>query len=135
MEFQPVSLRGHSFLTYISTRVLPLISPYIDIIEPSLRQCNIFNSTELPSDKASVFQGRRCKRRKFNPLDEEMATHSSILTWKIPWTQEPGGLPPAQRVAESDTTEWLSTHTFNRTYSFFAFLKHLLYHLFAVFIH
>ena len=28
-----------------------------------------------------------------NPLEEEMATHSSILTWEIPWTEEPGGLP------------------------------------------
>ena len=25
------------------------------------------------------------------PLVEEMATHSSILAWKIPWTEEPGG--------------------------------------------
>ena len=25
-------------------------------------------------------------------LEEEMATHSSTLTWKIPWTEEPGGL-------------------------------------------
>ena len=27
-----------------------------------------------------------------DPLEEEMATHSSILTWRIPWTEEPGGL-------------------------------------------
>ena len=27
-----------------------------------------------------------------DPLEEEMATHSSILAWRIPWTQEPGGL-------------------------------------------
>ena len=27
-----------------------------------------------------------------NPLEEEMAIHSSILTWKIPWTEDPGGL-------------------------------------------
>ena len=27
-----------------------------------------------------------------DPLEEEMATHSSILVWKIPWTGEPGGL-------------------------------------------
>ena len=27
-----------------------------------------------------------------NPLEEEMATHSSILAWKILWTEEPGGL-------------------------------------------
>ena len=26
------------------------------------------------------------------PLEEEMATHSSILAWEIPWTEEPGGL-------------------------------------------
>ena len=26
------------------------------------------------------------------PLEKEMATHSSILVWKIPWTEEPGGL-------------------------------------------
>ena len=27
-----------------------------------------------------------------DPLEEETATHSSILTWRIPWTEEPGGL-------------------------------------------
>ena len=27
-----------------------------------------------------------------DPLEEEMATHCSILAWKIPWTEEPGGL-------------------------------------------
>ena len=27
-----------------------------------------------------------------DPLDEEMATHSSILAWEIPWTEEPGRL-------------------------------------------
>ena len=27
-----------------------------------------------------------------DPLEKEMATHSSILTWRIPWTEEPGGL-------------------------------------------
>ena len=33
-----------------------------------------------------------------------MATHSSILAWKIPWTEEPGGYRP-QGHTESDTTE------------------------------
>ena len=27
-----------------------------------------------------------------DPLEKEMATHSSILAWKIPWTEEPGRL-------------------------------------------
>ena len=40
------------------------------------------------------------------PLEKEMATHSSILAWKIPWTGEPGGLQPIGH-KESDTTEWL----------------------------
>ena len=28
-----------------------------------------------------------------DPLEKDMATHSSILAWEIPWTEEPGGLP------------------------------------------
>ena len=35
-----------------------------------------------------------------------MATHSSILAWEIPWTEEPGGLSPWGR-KESDTTKQL----------------------------
>ena len=27
-----------------------------------------------------------------DPLEEDMATHASILAWEIPWTEEPGGL-------------------------------------------
>ena len=27
-----------------------------------------------------------------DPLEKEMATHCNILSWKIPWTEEPGGL-------------------------------------------
>ena len=29
-----------------------------------------------------------------DPLEKEMATHSSTLAWRIPWTQEPGRLQP-----------------------------------------
>ena len=38
-----------------------------------------------------------------DPLEEEMATHSSILAWEIPWTKEPGGLQSLglQRVAHN----------------------------------
>ena len=39
-----------------------------------------------------------------DPLEEETATHSSILAWEIPWTEEPGGYSPWDR-KESDTTE------------------------------
>ena len=40
------------------------------------------------------------------PVEKEMATHSSILAWRIPWTEEPGG-PTVYRVTKSWT--WLST--------------------------
>ena len=39
-----------------------------------------------------------------DPLEEEMATHSSILAWKIPWTEGPGGLQ-SMGCKEWDTTE------------------------------
>ena len=42
-----------------------------------------------------------------DPLEQQMATHSSILAWKIPQTEEPGGLQSMGR-KESDTTEQLS---------------------------
>ena len=44
------------------------------------------------------------------PLEKKMATHSSILAWKIPGTEELGGYSPWGHRG-SDTTEWLSTHT------------------------
>ena len=37
-----------------------------------------------------------------DPLKEEMATHSSILAWEIPLTEEPGGLQPMVSQKESD---------------------------------
>ena len=39
-----------------------------------------------------------------DPPEEEMATDSSILAWRIPWTEESGGLSPRGR-EESDMTE------------------------------
>ena len=47
---------------------------------------------------APTCQCRRCKRHRFSslhwkdPLEEDMATQSSILAWRIPWSEEPGGL-------------------------------------------
>ena len=42
-----------------------------------------------------------------DPLEREMATHSSILAWRNPWTKEPGGLQ-SMGSQESDTTEQLT---------------------------
>ena len=42
-------------------------------------------------------------------LEKEMATNSSVLAWRIPWTEEPDGLPSMW--SESDTIEQISTRT------------------------
>ena len=47
-----------------------------------------------------------------DPLEKEMVTHSSILAWKIPWTEDPGG-PVSMGSQRADTTEWLSTHVWH----------------------
>ena len=47
-----------------------------------------------------------------DPLKKEMATHSSILAWEIPWTEEPGGLYSPWGHKESDTTERLHFQLF-----------------------
>ena len=44
-----------------------------------------------------------------DPLEKGMTTHSSILAWRIPWTEEPGGYSP-RGCKESDMTEQLHFH-------------------------
>ena len=52
----------------------------------------------------------QCWRRKVqslgqeDPLEKEMAAHSSVLAWEIPWTEEPGGLQSMGVTKESDMT-------------------------------
>ena len=46
-----------------------------------------------------------------DPLEKGMAAHCSILAWRIPWTEEPGGLQPMGR-KELDTTEQLTLSLF-----------------------
>ena len=82
----------------------------------------------LSSSSRSLFQGAsqmvlvvnnlaantKYKRCRFNPwvgedpLEENMATHSSVLAWRIPWTEEPGGLHSIG--LQRDTTE-ATNHT------------------------
>ena len=54
----------------------------------------------------SVFKARQTQVKKSlvweDPLETGMATHSSILAWEIPWTEEPGG-PQSLGVTKSQT--------------------------------
>ena len=49
-----------------------------------------------------------------DPLEEGMATHSSIFAWRIPWTEELAGFS-SLGCRESDATEQLTTHTMRIT--------------------
>ena len=55
----------------------------------------------------------QCRRPRFYPLEEEMATHFNILAWEIPWTEEPGRLLGSQRVqhdlATKTTTRFITS--------------------------
>ena len=67
--------------------------------------------------KEYTCQCRRGKKHRFNPwvcrtpLEEEMATHSSILAWKILQTEEPDGLYSPRGHKELDMTKHTHTHT------------------------
>ena len=69
-----------------------------------------------------------------DPLEKETATHSSILAWEIPWTEEPGGLQSkgSQRVghdwAPSEAVKW---RIFSHAYGASSFLLFSLYWPFA----
>ena len=47
---------------------------------------------------------------KKKTMENEMANHSSILAWRIPWTEESGGLQ-SMGLQKSGTTKQLNTHT------------------------
>ena len=40
-----------------------------------------------------------------DPLEEGMATHSSILAWRIPWTEEPGGLQSMELQSQTGVSD------------------------------
>ena len=69
------------------------------------------------SGKESACQCRRWQVPHLgqeNTLEKGMATHSNILAWKIPWTEEPGGLQSKQwqRVGLDSTTKHRAQHYF-----------------------
>ena len=59
-----------------------------------------------------------------DPLEKGMATHSCILAWRIPWTEEPGGLHTVHGVAKSWT--WLSDFNSLTQYSIL-WIYHILF--------
>ena len=52
-----------------------------------------------------------------DPLEELMATHSSILAWRIPWTEEPGGLQSKVSRVGHDWSDFVHVHTHTHTHA------------------
>ena len=65
-------------------------------------------SASLAVKRLPAMQETRVQSLRWEePLEKEMATHFSILAWRIPWTEEPGGYGPRGH-KESHTTERLT---------------------------
>ena len=66
--------------------------------------------------KEYACQCRRCKRdvglipELGRSLEKEMPTHSSILAWEIPWTEEPGGLQSMESQKSQTPLNWLNSN-------------------------
>ena len=63
-----------------------------------------FFDIQLVKKLPAVWETRVQSLGREEPLEKEMVTHSSVLAWEIPWTEEPGGLQ-SSGCKESDSTE------------------------------
>jgi len=91
-----ISSQGHIPLystIFFFLRVIHTPVPFLcyALIAQSVKNLTAMQKTRVP------FLGQE------DPLEKEMATHSSILAWRIPWTKEPGRLQSMES-QESDTT-------------------------------
>ena len=104
--------KSHEWCLYLLTDITKWyfqISPLFQLVSASLVAQTV---TRLPTMRETWFQslGRE------GLLEKEMATHSSILAWKIPWTGEPGR--PQSIVAKTQTRLSNFTFTFFHSVSF-----------------
>ena len=83
------------------------------IITARLKECIMVPTLGFPGGTDQLRNSltkQRCQKmqvlplRREDPLEKGMATHSSFLAWRIPWTEEPGELQSMGRT-ESDVTE------------------------------
>ena len=72
-------------------------SPYLASISMRIFSHYLFNTMGSPG--GSVVKNPHAMQERWvrslsreNPLEKEMGTHSSVLAWRIPWTEKPGGL-------------------------------------------
>ena len=103
-----------------ASEILQVSKIYRSFLQSQFLQKINIHSFRWFSVKESTCQCRRQGVRSLgweDPLQYKMATHSSILTWKIPWTEEPGELQSigSQRVRHARVTEGPQAHTHRHT--------------------
>ena len=76
--------------------LLALIYPHLPLPRAALVAQTVKNLPAMQETRVQSLGGE-------DPLEKGMATHSSILAWRIPWTEEPGGLQSmgSQRVGHN----------------------------------
>ena len=76
--------------------------------DPQLEQVSLVRAVFYPRQRPPIFPEGYFKYYSWQWLAKEMVTHSIILAWKLPWTEEPCGLPSmgSQRVRH----DWVRTH-------------------------
>ena len=94
-----------SFISSLSNEYSGLTSFRIDWLDLLAVQGTLKSFSPTPQFKSINFLAL-----SFLYLEKEMATHSSTLAWKIPWTEEPGRPCSPWGCEESDTTEQLHFH-------------------------
>ena len=109
-----------SLLSLMAILLSPSISCLITILSFSLNSSKLVRELgfllhkentvfRLTAPWSFYFQTHNLPTSISMPLEKAMAPHSSTVAWKIPWTEEPGGLQ-SMGLLESDTTEQLYFH-------------------------
>ena len=84
-------------------------------ISISYRNCQDFPGGSVVKNLSTIQELQESQIQSLgqeDPLEEDIATHSSILAWRIPWTEDPGGLQSigSQRVGH-DWSSWARVYT------------------------
>ena len=105
LEANPHHLRGTPTLAQKDSPYLLMHSSHLESWIPGI-------TTQWLSGKESARRSQEPQERRVwslgqeDPLEEGMATHSSILAWRIPWTEEPGRL---QSIGSQGRMQLIST--------------------------
>ena len=87
---QPAQRTGRGFLIHCR-RARRVVPPPLEIIWWPLKHKQISLVAQTVKCLPTMLETRDRSLGWEDPLEKEMATHSSIIAWKIPWTEDPGG--------------------------------------------